>query len=98
MRDGELIVEGLKDSGCGDAPLSDGMPFTTTGELYAFSLREGEFDGDVLLNYRAALWMIGTEEHEQLLFEGFKKTRGETVENLMERGLGIYQTVCKISG
>lgn len=67
INDGKLIVEGLNDD------TSCVEQFKTTGVLHDEKLQEGDYEGDILLNYRAVLWFIGTEGYEQLLFKTFER-------------------------
>lgn len=65
--DGRMIVEGLNSDS------SYVEQFKTTGLLHEEKIREGDYEGDVLLNYRAVLWFIGTEGYEQILYQTFER-------------------------
>ena len=67
IQNGSLAVEGLTN----DTTHKD--KFLTTGELYDLKLQEGDFEGDILTNYRTALWFVGIEGAEEILYETFKR-------------------------
>lgn len=62
-----LIIEGIEDD------QSYENKFLTSGELYDLKKQEGDFEGDILVNYRTILWFVGTEGMEKLLYTAFKR-------------------------
>lgn len=77
-----LIIEGLdnnidlcwtRNGKCFDkAGLSYELKFTQMGKLSILDLKDGEYEGDVLINFRAIIWMLGVEGNEQLFYKWFK--------------------------